>query len=145
MQSHYLSYFIILFISELNYSRLLHSCGLLTQYNSVTGVRERVVVVTGGSTKDHGMSSSTELLFVDSNLEWIKGPELPRKNDRGTMVEFDRSVILIGGRGDKNLYQLSSAHGDWKIMPQSLSEAYRPWPVSFLIPDTLANCSEKTN
>ena len=121
---------------------MFHSCGLLTQYNPVTGKRERVVVVTGGDNEDFDMLASTELLYVDSNLEWIEGPELPEGHHSGTMVEFEGSVILIDGRGGKNLYQLSSSKDDWKIMPQFLTE-HRSWQVSFLIPEKLTLCSEE--
>ncbi len=109
----------------------------------MTGARERVVVVTGGRTEDYEILSSTELLFVDSNLAWIKGPELTFIPI--TMIEFEGSVIVTGGLGEKKMYQLSSAKDDWKMMPQSLSKEPMSWHVAFLIPDTLANCSEKTN
>ena len=58
------------------------------------------------------------------------------------MIEFQNSVILVGGDGGvdgQHLFQLSSTSGPWVQMKQTLKEP-RSKHVSFLIPDALANC-----
>ena len=126
-------------ISELKGPRHSHSCALLTQFNSVTGVKELVVVVAGGENEDVTLSS-TEVLKIGSSSGWLEGPNLTVPTSMATMVEYKGSVILIGGNKKENLFQLSSIKDGWKMMPQALATP-RSEHVSFLIPDEIANCS----
>ncbi len=92
----------------LNVARAGAGCGLLNWMNPQTNQMEKIVVASGGYE-----SSTTELLYVDriGDYSWVMGPSLPTENGFPSMVEFQNSVILIGGgypNGSKDLYQLSS-------------------------------------
>jgi Galactose oxidase, central domain len=93
----------------LNVARAGAGCGILNWMNPQTNQMEKIVVAAGG----YG-SSTTELLYVDriGDYSWIMGPSLPTKNGFPSMVEFQNSVILIGGGYPsspfKELYQLTS-------------------------------------
>jgi len=92
----------------LNRARAGAGCGVLNWMNPQTNQMEKIVVVAGGY-----QSSKTELLYVDriGDYSWIMGPSLPTNNAVSSMVEFQNSVILIGGQypiGSRDLYQLSS-------------------------------------
>ena len=126
--------------------RLLHSCGILSWLNPITDQIENVVVVAGGGDNSSVPLTSVELLhlenFQDLDLYWEEGPSLPKTVLGATMVEFENSVILIGGEGEVDgfhLYQLNSPGGPWLEMKQTLKEA-RSRHVSFLVPDDLVNC-----
>jgi len=124
-----------------------HSCGVMNWKNDVTGVFEKVVVVSGGFDKQQGSQlNSVELLFMNDyekyNSGWKVGPNIPVKVDGPAMIEFQNGVIMIGGRGEgdgRHLYQLSSPYGKWTEMKQTLKEP-RSHFVSFLVPDNLVNC-----
>ena len=76
------------------------------------------------------------------NLKWIMGPELPKTASFGTVVEFQNSIILVGGKGEvdgRHMYQLSSPIGNWTEMKQTLKQPRRNY-ASFLVPDELVNC-----
>ena len=130
---------------KLSSPRFGHSCGVAYWKNPRTGVEENVVVVAGGFYNNGAVLSSVELLFLDSDDGWERGPALPLTTAYGQMVEFDNSVILIGGMGmspemdGQHLYQLSSAEGSWIEMSQTLNEK-RIEHVAFLIPDELVIC-----
>jgi hypothetical protein len=89
------------------------SCGVLNWMNEQSNQTEKIVVVAGGL-NGREYFSTTELLYVDriGDYNWIMGPSLPSTNGYATMVDFQNSVILIGGgqypTGSKDLYQLSS-------------------------------------
>ena len=58
------------------------------------------------------------------------------------MVEYQNSVILVGGEGGvkgQEMYQLSSPDGPWVEMQQTLKEG-RTKHVAFLIPDQIVDC-----
>ncbi len=119
-------------------SRRSHACALLTHFNSVTGVKERIVVVAGGMQQSKNLSS-TELLKIGSSSGWFEGPDLPVPTSMTTMVAFNGSVFLIGGNKEKSLFQLSSFKEGWIKIPKALAKP-RSKHVSLLIPDELANC-----
>ena len=125
--------------------RKFQSCGVLNWINPETETEEKVVVVAGG---EQGSFSrvKVELLFLnDLKTGWVFGPSLlgERKIYDSRMIEFENSVILIGGGYEevdgKNLYQLSSPNGRWTQMRQTLKEG-RMSHVAFLIPDELVDC-----
>ena len=107
-----------------------------------------MVIVAGGINEFDSFPTTTELLFLDDNFiypegGWESGPELLRSSYAPIMVEFQGSVILVGGtRGEdgRHLYQLDSPQGQWKKLNQTLKER-RSQHVSFLIPDELTDCS----
>ena len=91
--------------------------------------------------------SSTELLFLDEHLnyktKWVMGPLLPAGAYQGRMIEYEKSVIFVGGSDGvdgKHLYQLDSPQGQWKELDQVL-KTRRSMHVAFLIPDEFVNCS----
>ncbi len=80
--------------------------------NPQSNQMEKIVVAAGGL-RDGDYMSTTELLYVDriGSYNWVMGPSLPFANGYATMVEFQNSVILIGGHyygARKDLFQLSS-------------------------------------
>jgi len=92
----------------LNVARAGAGCGILNWMNPQTNQIEKIVVAAGGY-----KSSTTELLYVDriGDYSWNMGPSFPTANGFPSMVEFQNSVILIGGgypHGSKDLYQLTS-------------------------------------
>ena len=142
---------------NLKTERRIHSCGVLNWQNPKTGLLDKVVVVAGGKDKNTTFDyiSSVELLFM-SNFEaqksgWVMGPKLPKITYAGVMIEFQNSVILVGGVGKyagiednadgQHLYKLSSPDGPWIEMKQTLKER-RDWFVAFLIPDELVTCHQ---
>ena len=127
-------------------ARIGHACGILNWKNPTTGVREKVVVSAGGGTIGTDSLSSVELLFLNHNEDfsngWKRGPSLPKTAILSTMVEYQDSVILVGGSfqvDGYHLYQLSSPTGTWMKMKHVLKRR-RNYHVSFLIPDELATC-----
>jgi hypothetical protein len=115
------------------------SCGIMNWNNPETNQVDKVIVAAGGYNQD-----SVELLFIDGGESnaWVLGPPLPKYAVYSTMVEFQNSVILIGGEGGVDglhLYQLSSPNGTWVEMKQTLREK-KSKHVSFLVPDELVNC-----
>ena len=75
-----------------------------------------------------GLLSSVELLYLDQwetkKEEWIMGPNLHNSYGWTRMVEFEDTVILVGGSvnnvASSHLYQLSSPEGPWIKMNQTL-------------------------
>ena len=131
---------------SLSTARMGAGCGLLNRKNPESGLMEKIVVVAGGFNYDNGQLSSAELLYLDEDNtvkgEWVKGPELPLAAFESTMIEFNNSVILIGGAANvdgHHLYQLSSPDGEWKEMKQTMKKN-RSKHVAFLVPDELVNC-----
>jgi hypothetical protein len=130
---------------KLSSPRFGHSCAVTNWKNPRTGEEENVVVVAGGFYNNGAVLNSVELLFSDSFDGWEKGPALPLTTAYAQMLEFEKSVILIGGMGmspemdGRHLYQLSSADGTWIEMKPVLNEK-RIEHVAFLIPDELAIC-----
>jgi hypothetical protein len=99
---------------NLNMARFAAACGVLNWMNPQSNQMEKIVVAAGGF--GDSILSTTELLYVDwiGDYNWIMGPSLPKAYS-ATMVEFQNSVILIGGYGwiggyvaSKDLFQLSS-------------------------------------
>ncbi len=124
---------------SLNIARAGLSCGILNWNNPETNQIEKVVVAAGGDYLD-----SVELLFIERGRinAWVMGPSLSTTSMMSTMVEYQNSVVLIGGFGGadgRHLYQLSSPNGTWVEMKQTLKEK-RFQHVSFLVPDELVNC-----
>ena len=124
---------------SLNIARTLHSCAVLNWKNPSTNQHEKVVVAAGGD-----QLSSVELLFIDGieTRGWKMGPSLPNYAYLSTLIEYQNSVVLIGGEqgvDGQHLYQLSSPNGTWVEMKQTLKEK-RSRHVSFLVPDELVNC-----
>jgi hypothetical protein len=131
---------------SLSTPRMGASCGLLKRKNPESGLIDNVVVATGGFNYDNGQLSSTELLFLneDNSIKgnWVKGPELPRAAFEATMIEFNNSLIMIGGTGSvdgQHLYKLASTDDKWIEMDQTLKKI-RSLHVAFLVPDELVNC-----
>ena len=96
----------------LNEARAGAGCGILNWMNPQTNQMEKIVVAAGGQN-----SLTTELLYVDriGDYSWNMGPTLPTETGFPSMVEFQNSVILIGGLVDPDssiaitdLFQLSS-------------------------------------
>ena len=111
------------------------SCGLLNWKNEETGNEEKVVVAASGASM-----RSVQLLFLeDYEAGWVEGPDLPMYSFIGQMVEYQNSVIVIGGDDDLYLYQLSSPEGPWIKMNQKVQNE-RNGHSAFLIPDELAEC-----
>jgi len=134
---------------SLNVGRGELSCGVLRWKDPKFGKFVQIVVAAGGRDKDFSPFSSVELLHLNddstNNGGWIMGPELPKKVTGSTMVEFNNSVILIGGWGGVNshqLYRLSSPNGTWTEMKQ-VTQNRRFNHVSFLVPDEIVNCKVK--
>jgi hypothetical protein len=127
----------------LHFARTGLTCGVLNWNNPETNQMEKVVVAAGGF--NTFSLAEVELLFLDGNKNtssWISGPYLPRAAWLSTMIEFQNSVILIGGElgvDGRHLYQLTSPSGTWVEMKQTLKEP-RAGHVSFLVPDELVNC-----
>jgi len=126
-----------------------HACGLLKTE------AEHYIVVAGGSTGSN-YAATVELLKISPDgviaTEWVAGPALPQHVLFGSMVEYNGSVILIGGGGEDltnatlpisfdgdQLFQLKSPEGPWVELGQKLKEK-RSQHTSFLIPDELAKC-----
>ena len=129
----------------LNQPRHFHSCGVMNWINPSTETEEKVVVVAGGQSP-----RKVELLYLnDLQTGWVFGPSLlgDLLISGSSMIEFQNSVILIGGDNEANsedfdgkgLYQLSSPNGEWTKMRQNLKEK-RMSHVAFLIPDELVDC-----
>jgi len=74
--------------------------------------------------------------------EWVMGPPMPVSAPYSTMVEYNNTVILIGGVEGRHLYQLSSPNGHWTEMIQTLKYNTTKH-VSFLVPDKILNCNRK--
>jgi hypothetical protein len=92
----------------MNQGRIEHTCGVLNWMNPQSNQMEKVVVAAGGA-----YTSVTELLYVDriGEYSWIMGPTMPETNTFDTMVEFQNSIIRIGGTlvsPSTNIYQLHS-------------------------------------
>ena len=126
----------------LNQPRQYHSCGVMNWINPNTESEEKIVVVAGGQPP-----LKVELLYLN-NLQagWVYGPSLlgDMMGPESRMIEFQNSVILIGGYSEDiaeqlYLYQLSSPNGPWKRMKQNLKQS-RMAHVTFLIPDELVDC-----
>lgn len=142
----------------LNEPRSGHACGILKTVNE-NGEIEKTIVVAGGSTGSN-YAKTVEILRVNKigqiaeQWETAKFP-LPRSVLFGSMVEYDGSVILVGGGGapieetssidavsfdGDALYQLKSADGEWVELPQKLKEK-RSQATAFLVSDEIAGCS----
>ncbi len=130
---------------KLKHGRAGHVCGLMYVANSTKGQKERIVVVAGGDDGDDDLTS-VELLSLDNLSQgWVEGPSLPLGVSISAMVEFDDSLVMIGGYGVphggiKQLYQLSSVDGPWEVMEQELKET-RYSHVAILVPDELVVCN----
>ena len=123
--------------------RYTHSCGLLFQQDPTTQQLQKIVVVAAGKDNSATSLKSVELLYLDKyESGWMAGPSLPETAIAPSMIEFQNSVILVGGDGGvdgQHFFQLSSTSGPWVKMKQFLKEP-RAMHVSFLIPDAIANC-----
>ncbi len=125
--------------------RQFHSCGVMNWINPETGTEEKIVVVVGGN--DEGSDrKGVELLYLnDLQTGWVFGPSVlgTRRIYESRMIEFQNSVILIGGGYEDidgtHLYQLSSPTGQWKLLRPRLKEG-RMSHVAFLVPDELVDC-----
>ena len=149
---------------SLNIPRSALSCSILQWRNAETNGLEKVVVAAGGWNSEGNGSPSVELLNLDHDGsikgDWVLGPELPKGAPGSTMIEYNNSVILIGGGlfttveqkinnklndfgylDGLHLYQLFSPNGTWIQMKQTL-KTRRKSHVAFLVPDELVNCHE---
>lgn len=132
---------------ELNVPTASHSCAAVNWINPETGQVDRVVVVAGG--EHEGILDKVELLFLnDVASGWKFGPKLPMNTYYSALVEYDDSVILVGGDGKDssaplNFYQLSSSVGPWVQMPHVLPNRITAH-LAILIPDELTSCSENS-
>ena len=129
---------------ELLKARSLASCALVEWKNPADGQLEAIVVVAGGfNGKDY--LSSTELLYInDISKGWQPGPELPLTVHGSVMVEYNDSLVLIGGFGEvdgRHFYQLTSQDGPWIEMEQTLPIG-KYYHLAFLIPDELTDCQQ---
>jgi hypothetical protein len=127
----------------LNDERWGHSCGVMNWLNPTTNQAEKIVVAAGG-----GYLSSVELLYLEkwetNNEGWLIGPSLQNTAGWTAMVEFEGTVILVGGsdvskEDYSQLLQLSSPEGPWIELEQTLKNA-RSYHTAFLVPDELVNC-----
>ena len=130
----------------LNFPREGLGCGIIEWLNPSTDNLEKVVVAAGGVEFQRNVSSTVELLFLNQysteNFSWSMGPSLPTPVSYATAVEFQNSIILIGGEvtmDGNNTYKLSSPNGTWVQMKQRLKEP-RFCHAAFLVPDELVNC-----
>ena len=128
---------------NLQLPRMFHACAVLNWKNESSQKLERTVLVAGGY---YGAAlTSVELLHLtslDANLTWVWGSDLPKGSQFSAMVEYQNSVILVGGEGGidgQEMYQLSSPDGPWVEMQQTLKEG-RTKHVAFLIPDQIVDC-----
>lgn len=139
---------------DTNHERLSSGCGIM----------ENVVVVAGG----HFSETTTEFLTLDdpNGLKWSAGtnrshiltmifshnyfitigPDLPKPLFGLSAVEFDGTVIIIGGYSasypQNCLYKLvcsNDTNCEWSEMSQKLKVG-RSGFVAMLIPDELADC-----
>ena len=129
---------------ELLKARSLASCAMVEWKNPADGQLEAIVVVAGGfNGKDY--LSSTELLYInDISKGWQPGPELPLTVHGSVMVEYNDSLVLIGGFGEvdgRHFYQLTSQDGPWIEMEQTLPIG-KYYHLAFLIPDELTDCQQ---
>ena len=93
-----------------------------------------------GGFRDVSLLDSVEILDTVSG-SWKTGPKLPEIIICGVMVEDpEGGLVYIGGRYSIQLYRLSDVQSQWVVMEQSLN-AFRPYPVAFLIPDEITNCT----
>ena len=86
---------------SLNIPRSALSCGILQWKNSETNRLEKVIVAAGGWNSAGNVSPIVELLHLEHNDtvkgDWVLGPELPKAAPDSTMIEYNNSVILVGG------------------------------------------------
>jgi len=121
------------------------SCGILKWKNPESNQMEKVVVAAGGdgTNPSEDATTSFELLYLndDNSIKsnWMMGPKLPIVLINSNMIEYNNSVILIGGYYNLRLLQLSSPKGPWIEMKQTLKKKIFGH-VSFLVPDELVNC-----
>ena len=132
---------------NLNFARNFLSCGVLTQLNESTCELERFVVVAGGQNQNSVVLNSTEILPLADlqSAAFELGPDLPVRKVGAQMVEFDSSVILVGGFNPSTsftstLYQLKSVGGPWVLMNQTL-QVRRGFHTAFLVPEEFTNCN----
>jgi len=131
----------------LNIARVDLTCGVLLWRNPLSDDMEKVVVAAGGWSGDQNLkmwANSTELLYFNDidiiEKQWTAGPELPSISYAAAMVEYNNTVILVGGGEDANqLYQLSSPKESWVQMKQTLKRK-RAGHIAFLVPDEIVNC-----
>ena len=107
---------------------------------------ENILVVAGGR-NDGRQLHSVELLYLNENgthnQGWVTGPDLPFDVSGSRMIEYKKSVIILGGVNPEgprqHLHQLSSPNGPWTEMMQTLkSVGY--FQTAFLVPDEIVNC-----
>jgi len=129
----------------LHFARFGHGCGIIDWFNPVTNQLEKVVFAVGGHNDEY--LDTVEMLFLNDqnieNLKWVLGPKLPKTASHGTVVEFNNSIVLVGGKGEvdgRHLYKLSSPNGTWTEMKQTLNES-RYYHASFFVPDELVDCN----
>ena len=125
----------------LNKPRISPVCGMLNWLNPETGVEEQIVVAAAGDNQPN-----SELLFLKdyhtSGSGWVQGPDLPSEAFLASMIEFEESVILVGGTEGVDgfhLFKLDSPSGPWVVMEQTLKEKHNRG-VAFLVPDEQVNC-----
>ena len=117
------------------------ACGIINWLNPDTGTKEQVVVAASGEDLH-----DSELLFLkdynESGTGWVEGPSLPAEAFLASMIEYNDSIILVGGLDGVDgyhLYKLSSPFGSWEEMDLTLKEPHGKG-VAFLVPDELVNC-----
>ncbi len=120
-------------------------CGKLKWKNPETSKMQDVIVAAAeiGTTE----KTIVELLFLNddgnSEGEWVFGPELHESTYYATMIDYNNSVVIIGGGlgedGRSHLFQLSSPNRAWIKMNQTL-KFEKSRPLSFLVPDELVSC-----
>jgi len=116
-------------------------CGILKWKNPKTNEVQNVIVAANPTDE----KTTVELLYLNNygkkKVEWVFGPELLESKQGSTMIEYNNSVILIGGGNGRTLFQLSSPNGPWIKMRQKL-KYFRDDHVSFLVPDEIVNCHD---
>ena len=130
---------------RLNFPRVFHSCGVFRWNNPNSNQTEHIIVAAGGYYIDS--IASTELLRLNDEGKiigsgWTTGPVLPLSSYYSTIVEFNNTVILVGGDhgvDGRHMYQLSDPEGRWVEMKQILKQS-RNRHLSFLVPDEIVNC-----
>merc|ERR1712062_794103 len=109
-------------------------------------------IVAGGNNFNIGYLDSTEMIELDQESPtWTRGPKLPRRMTRFTLVETSQGTYAMGGldedRNRRNEVlqldcpgdQISSTSCQWKEV--GYLQFARSRHVSFPVPESFANCN----
>ncbi len=136
----------LLYLNEEDVSQGVHFTNMLQQLFCTKVFFEAFLCLQFGIInfwqKNNSTKAAHKMLVKLTQGEWVMGPPMPVSAPYSTMVEYNNSVILIGGVDRRHLYKLSSPTEDWIEMRQTLK--YKSTKhVSFLVPDEILNCHRK--